>query len=513
MNLDLPANERIPRYLEKFIVLFSSIRVSLRSKILISFFTVIFLLSGINALLALEVLNFNRKYDAIINNITAANSINGYIKPAIDTEMWNIVAGKKEFQEGGQYEIIEQVNNQIESMMANTSSDKSRLKLEVIRRTMNSLTRYVDKMGYQIDQGSLVSENEEVLKDIRSVSAVVEATTQEYMLFEVNQAEQEYQDNKNRFAQLVIVYLILLPCVVAFSFAAAWVISASIYIPIKKLHDVTTTITRNDLQALVTSHNMDEITEMGMSFNIMIGKIRQMLDSKIKEQETLKKAELKALQAQINPHFLYNTLDTILWMAQANKTDKVIDIVQALSNFFRIALSKGEDWITIAQEIEHVRCYLTIQQLRYHDILNFTIDVDEDILSCTILKLTLQPLVENALYHGIKNKRTGGTITVRAKRAGPNQVRLEILDNGVGFTPYKLSRLQESLADESGEITFSESGFGIENVHKRTQLYYGKQYGLNIESKYQEGTRVTVTIPLNVDTHANTNPQLKEEAA
>jgi len=500
MSFEASASEHVPGYLEKFISFSSRIHISLRSKILFSFLVVIILLSATNVVLALEVMSFNRKYDAIITNITTANSINGYIKPAIDTEMWNIVAGKKDFKDGNQYQIIGQVNHQIESMMANASSDKSRLKLEVIRRTVNSLTRYVDKMGRQIDQGSLVSENEKVLMDIRSVSDVIEANTQEYMLFEVNQADQEYKDNKNRFTQLVILYLILLPCVVAFSFAAAWVISASIYIPIKKLQDVTTTITRNDLAALVTSHNVDEITELGMSFNIMIGKIRQLLDAKIKEQEILKKAELKTLQAQINPHFLYNTLDTIVWMAQAKRTDQVIDIVQALSNFFRIALSKGQDWITIDQEIEHIRCYLTIQKLRYHDILDYKIEVDPEILSGTILKLTLQPLVENALYHGIKNKRSGGTITVRASRAGPDQVMLEILDDGVGFTPYKLSKLQASLADDSGEISLTESGFGLENVHKRIQLYYGKQYGLTIHSKYQEGTRVTVTIPLKVDT-------------
>jgi len=507
MNLELQSNEHASKYLEKFIVFFSSIRLSLRSKIMFSFFTVIVLLSAINGILALEVMRFNNKYDAIMTNITTANSINGYIKPAIDTEMWNIVAGKKEFEDGSQYMIIEKVNRQLDSMISNTSSDKSRIKLEVIRRTMNTLTRYVNKMGQQIRQGSRVADNEKVLNDIRGVSKVVETTTQEYLLFEVNQAEQEYIDNKNRFTQLVISYLILLPCVVAFSFAAAWVISASIYIPIKKLHDVTATITRNDLQALVTSQNVDEITELGMSFNIMIGRIRQLLDAKVKEQETLKKAELKALQAQINPHFLYNTLDTIVWMAQANKIDQVIDIVQALSNFFRIALSKGQEWITIDQEIEHIRCYLTIQKLRYHDILEYQIEVDEDILSGTILKLTLQPLVENALYHGIKNKRSGGTISVRAKREGIDQVMLEIIDNGVGFTPYRLSRIQASLADDSSEISISESGFGLENVHKRIQLYYGKQYGLTVQSKYQEGTRVTVTIPLLV----SPEPEAQEE--
>jgi two-component system, sensor histidine kinase YesM len=509
MSIDSEAVPHIPTFMEKFITFFSSIRLSLRSKIIFSFMIVIVLLAATNALLALEVMNFNRKYDAIITNITAANSINGYIKPAIDAEMWDIVAGKKEFQNGSQYKIINQVNSQIENMMVTANTDKSRLKLEVIRRTMNSLTHYVDKMGAQIARGSTVSENEKVLKDIRSVSDVVESNTQEYMLFEVNQADQEYRDNKDRFTNLVILYLILLPCVVAFSFAAAWIISASIYIPIKKLQDVTTTITHNDLQALVTGHNVDEITELGMSFNIMIGRIRQLLDAKIKEQEILKKTELKALQAQINPHFLYNTLDTIVWMAQSNKTEQVVDIVQALSNFFRISLSKGADWITIDQEIEHIRCYLTIQKLRYRDILDYRIEVDPDILSGTILKLTLQPLVENAIYHGIKNKRTGGTITVRAQRVEQNQVMLEISDDGVGFTPYRLSKIQAALLDESSEISLSESGFGLENVHKRIQLYYGKQYGLTIQSKYQEGTRVTVTIPLLI----NTNPQILEQPA
>ena len=218
---------------------------------------------------------------AIINNITTANSINGYIKPAIDTEMWNIVAGKKDFNAGNQYQIINQVNSQIESMMVNTDSDKSRIKLEVIRRTMATLTRYVDKMGEQIASGSRVADNEAVLENIRGVSDVVEESIQDYMLFEVNQAEQRYKENQARFTRLTIFYMILLPLVILFSVAAAWVISASIYIPIKKLHDVTTTITKNDLQSLVTSDNLDEISELGMSFNIMIGRIRELLDSKI----------------------------------------------------------------------------------------------------------------------------------------------------------------------------------------------------------------------------------------
>jgi two-component system, sensor histidine kinase YesM len=239
---------------------------------------------------------------------------------------------------------------------------------------------------------------------------------------------------------------------------------------------------------------VDEITELGMSFNIMIGKIKELLDSKIKEQENLKKAELRALQAQINPHFLYNTLDTIIWMAEAKKTDQVVEIVSALSSFFRISLSKGADWITIGEEVERTRSYLTIQRMRYRDIMDFKIEVDDDVSRNTVLKLILQPLVENALYHGIKNKRQGGTIIVRAKRKGENEVLLEVEDDGIGFTPEKLVQLRSELEDESGDIKL-ENGFGIGNVNKRIRLYYGKQYGLTVRSEYNTGTCVTLVIP------------------
>ncbi len=499
MNIELTSPEPTPKFVGKFIDIFSGINISLRAKILLSFFVVILMLVALVTTMILEVLRFNRSYDAIITNITTANSINGFIKPSIDTEMWRIVAGKISFDDGNQYEIINQVNSQIDSMMANASSDKSRIKLDVIRRTMATLTGYVDKMGEQIKLGSRVAENELVWDNIRGVSEVVEDSVQDYMLFEVQQAELQYAENQTRFNRWIIVYSILLPCIIGFSIAAAWIISTSIYVPIKALQNLTTTITQNDLKALVSQDNVDEITELGMSFNIMVGRIRELLDEKIQEQENLKKAELKALQAQINPHFLYNTLDTIVWMAESNKPDQVIEIVRVLSSFFRIALSKGKDWIPIRQEIEHVQSYLTIQKIRYRDILDYKIDVDDDILDSTILKLTLQPLAENALYHGIKNKRGGGTITIRAHRANQNQVLLEVQDDGVGFTPYKLAQIQATLKEDTGEISGNEGGFGLENVNKRIELYYGKQYGLSVESQYQSGTRVTVTIPLQND--------------
>ncbi len=492
-------SETAPKHLGSIINYFAGIHLPIRTKILLAFLIVILMMSTINATLIIQVLKFNRQFDAIISNIITANSINGYINPAIDTEMWNIVAGKIEFEEGKQYEIIDEVDTKIIWMMKNASSDKSRIKLEVIRRTMDTLAYYVDMMGARIDHGSRVVENEQVLENIRGVSDLVDDLIQEYILFEVNQAELNYEETQRNFTNWAITYIILLLCVFGFSVAAAWVISESVYVPIKKLHDVTTTITEQDLQALVTSDNVDEITELGMSFNIMIGKIRELLDSKIKEQENLQKAEFRTLQAQINPHFLYNTLDTIIWLAESKKTGQVIEIVRALSQFFRITLSKGRDWITIREEIERTRSYLTIQKMRYRDILDYRIEVDEDILDGTILKLTLQPLVENALYHGIKNKRSGGTIIVRAGRANVDEVLLEVEDDGVGFTSYKLGQIQARLNNDTGEINLQESGFGLENVSKRIRLYYGQKYGLTIRSEYQRGTKVTLVIPFKKD--------------
>ena len=482
------------RMIRRMAAAIAALNFSIRVKILISLGIVILMLASTNALLMWQMMSYSRGYDAIINNIMTANSINGYIKPAIDTEMWNIVAGKTEFVDGRQYDIIADVDDKLRWMSEHAASDDARIQVEIIKRTMKTLTHYVDIMGAQMAQGSRVAENEAVLENIRGVSAVVEEVVQEYVLFEVNQAARQYEIMHAGLARWEVFYVVLLVAAVGFAFAAAWAISRSIYIPIKRLHDVTSTITKDDLKVLVTRENADEITELGLSFNIMIGRIRELLDSQMKEQESLKKAELRALQAQINPHFLYNTLDTIIWMAETQQTDQVVQLVSALSNFFRISLSKGRDWISVGEEIERTRSYLTIQKMRYRDILDFRIDADPAVTSNTILKLILQPLVENALYHGIKNKRNGGIISVRASQNDDGEIVLEVEDNGVGMTPDKLERVRAQINEDSEEIRL-ETGFGIDNVNKRIRLYYGRQYGLSIASEDGVGTCVTLVIP------------------
>jgi two-component system, sensor histidine kinase YesM len=499
ISVEVSSTSKSPlKYLGRLADFMAGVNVSIRMKILVSLCVVIFLMGTTNVVSMLQVLNYSRQYDAIITNITTANSISGSIKPDIDNEMWKIVSGKIKFSEGKQYEIIDNVNTKVYWMMDHTDSPRARVKLDLILRTLQSLEGYVDLMGEKIAHNSTAAENEAVLENIRFATSVLEEVVQNYVLYEVQRTNGQYQVMRESFNRWQIFSVILIFSAVVFSVVAAWSLSKSIYAPIKKLHDVTTTITKNDLQALMTSDNVDEITELGMSFNIMIGKIKELLDSKIQEQENLKKAELRALQAQINPHFLYNTLDTIIWMAESKKTDQVVKIVSALSKFFRISLSKGMDWITIGEEVERIRSYLTIQKIRYRDILDFKIEVDKDVAENTILKLILQPLVENALYHGIKNKRKGGTISVRARMKGEGEVLLEVEDDGIGFTSEKLNQLRAELEDDTGAIKL-ESGFGLDNVNKRIRLYYGKPYGLSVQSEYATGTCVTLVIPAKME--------------
>lgn len=479
----------------------AGVHVSIRAKILIAMVVVIVLMGASNAFLVVQVMNYSRQYDAIINNVTTANSISGNIKTDIDTEMWKIVAGKIDFEDGRQYVILSDVDAKLAQATANTDSPRAKIKLEGIRRTIKTLTEYVDQMGLQIRNHSTATENEQLLEKIRFATSVVQEVAQDYALFEVYRTEGQYQTMREAVARWETFSVGLMATAVLFSLVATWYLSRSIYTPIKKLHDVTTTLTKNDLQALVTHENADEITELGLSFNIMIGKIRELLAAKMKEQEELKKAELKALQAQINPHFLYNTLDTIIWMAEANRKDQVVELVSALSQFFRISLSKGRDWITIADEVEQTRSYLTIQKMRYQKILDFRIDLDDAAAAHTILKLTLQPLVENALYHGIKHRRGGGTIWVRARLKNASEIQIDVEDDGIGFTPEKLAQVRAELANDDGASPL-DSGFGIGNVHRRLKLYYGPQYGLVIHSAYQSGTRVTLTIPAQIQVDA-----------
>lgn len=274
---------------------------------------------------------------------------------------------------------------------------------------------------------------------------------------------------------------------------AAFFFTASIAKPLSKLRSLMKKAEEGDLSVRFNSKYNDEIGQLGNSFNTMIKEISNLVDMVYTEQKRKREAELKTLQAQIKPHFLYNTLYTIQWMAGEHGAQEVVRIVGALANLFRIGLSKGKEMIPVHEELEHVRSYLMIQKARYEDKLKYEINYEEDILNYRVLKLILQPLVENAIYHGINAKRGGGTIKITA-RIDKEKLYFSVADDGIGMTAEKLAELRKSLDNQHGEA--ARTGFGIFNVNERIRLSFGSEYGLLYTSVDQEGTKVEVWHPI-----------------
>lgn len=284
----------------------------------------------------------------------------------------------------------------------------------------------------------------------------------------------------------ILVAFILLSAAVILSA----IISAGITRPIKRLKDSMKEVEKGRFDnASLEVVSGDEIGSLYKSFNIMTAEIQKLMEENIYEQKQKRKSELKALQSQINPHFLYNTLDAIIWMAEGNKTKEVVLMTSSLARLLRQSISNENEVLTIEQEIAYIKSYLTIQKMRYKDKLEFEIDVDRDIYPNEIVKLVLQPLVENAIYHGIKFKDTMCLLRVRGYSVG-NNIIIKIIDNGVGMTQEVLLHI----FDEH-KINYKSNGVGVYNVQMRLQLYYGRNFGVSYESVLGEGTTATITIP------------------
>jgi len=270
--------------------------------------------------------------------------------------------------------------------------------------------------------------------------------------------------------------------------------SSSIAKPIKSLIGLMKKVETGDFTGKFQVKYRDEIGMLGKSYNLMLEEIQRLMNTVLEEQRELNMAQVKILQEQINPHFLYNTLDSINWLSRMGRNDEVVVIVNAFTKLMRIALSKGKDVITVQEEAEHVQSYLTIQKIRYKKKLAFEMEIPEEICEYVTLKLILQPIVENAIYHGIKAKKAGGEIFVSGYEQQDCLV-FTVKDTGIGFDESALAGLNENLQKPFGTAWTGMDTFGIKNVSDRIKVFFGYQYGLRYESVLGEGTTVYITIP------------------
>ena len=290
---------------------------------------------------------------------------------------------------------------------------------------------------------------------------------------------------KFRFFVLFVadLFLFLLAMINAF-------ISDKISNPIKRLDGSVREIESGNLDVEIVPSGSYEVEHLGKSIKNMLGRIKVLMSDLVAEHNAKRKSEFDTLQSQINPHFLYNTLDIIVWMIENENSDKAVNIVTALAKFFRISLSKGKNIITVKDEVEHVRNYLMIQNMRFKNRFEYSIDVDEKVLSYSSLKLMLQPLVENAIYHGMEFMDGDGEIDVKVFKED-DSLYFTITDNGLGMS----EDMVETLLSKDFVPSKKGSGIGVKNVNERIKLYFGSEYGLKVESEPDEGTKITIHLP------------------
>ncbi|MDO4601629.1 MAG: sensor histidine kinase [Eubacteriales bacterium] len=290
--------------------------------------------------------------------------------------------------------------------------------------------------------------------------------------------------SRTRTMAVMIIIVAILVMIFANQFVAVRVAK-----PLRSLEDSLTGI-GIDREPQIYIGGPPEIQHLGETIRSMVEQLRQLTDDIVKEQEEKRKSELDALQSQINPHFLYNTLDSIMWMIEAEKYDDAISMVQALSRLFRISLSKGKNIITVGEELQHAKNYLDIQKYRYKNKFTSYFEIEEGIEKYKTIKLIIQPLIENAIYYGMEYMDGDGEIYVRAYTK-EKDLFIEVEDNGLGMQKEQV----ESLLTDGTRIRSKGSGIGIRNVHQRIQLYFGTEYGLEILSEPDEGTMVRIHLP------------------
>jgi two-component system sensor histidine kinase YesM len=389
---------------------------------------------------------FCRSYDAIVQNLTRANEYNIEFKNDFDAVVYQMVARSLTKDEVASVTgmkspdiLIDDAEQAFEKLKLTTNSVHAKDRISSITKLLETLRRRMDDINGSIDLEDSYDENMERLdSDIRILTGLIQERIIEYIYYESESMEEIRQQMESQRVKVMNVTVASVIIVLVYASVFYILISRTITNPVADL-------------------------------------------------------ELRLLQAQINPHFLYNTLDNIVWLSEDGRTREVEDMVTSLSQFFRTTLAGGEDFIKIADEVSHIEAYLHIQHQRYRDILTYDIEIPESIMNCRIIKLTLQPVVENALYHGIKNKRGGGKISLHAADEG-NQIRLTVEDNGIGMDEKTLEHVR-ALIDGKVKPSEDNTGFGIANVSERMRLNYGPRYGMSIESEYGVGTKVDIIIP------------------
>lgn len=465
-----------------------SVRSRLRGLIFTFALLAFLILAAASSLLA----RYNSRYKGLLYNVTTASEFNQDFKSSIDLKMYYYVIDSQ-YSEGLPLDEVHAAQQLARELLSTTTEKDSRTAISSVL----SLCQNLEEKITQLQSTDSYDERQRQLENnIYVLTSLIQEYMYNYLYFEAARLH-ALQTQIDR--QLVMDFMLIAAAtglLVLFLTWRALRLGRSITGPIAALCARVEGIGSGDLEEREPIRAEEyELRTLSEGFEQMVGRLNRQIQETAHNQECLRRTELALIQAQVNPHFLYNTMDTIIWLIEAEKTEEAVEMVSNLSAFFRHSLSRGQDIITLREEEEHVCSYLQIQQARYKDIMRYTVNIAPELRSAMIPKLTLQPLVENALYHGVKLKRGLGHIYVTGRGEG-DEILLQVTDDGVGIPPEWLAQLTRSI--EQGERV----GFGLSTVHERVQLFFGPSYGLSISSQPGAGTTISIRIPWRKETTA-----------
>lgn len=432
---------------------------------------------------------YTGQYNKLSENLAVSSEFNLRFKDDLDLEMYYIAIGSKESSD--LEDVLEQVEDAQEIMQKlrrNTYNNNG-------VKSLNSLDSYLENLRQRMLQLVEIKEYDKRIEfmdsNIRIITGLIMQEMQNYIYNESMYLVQVEKSLTHRVKLLISGMAVLLIATLGILMRRSFRLTDGIIHPVNIMLDKVKKVGRGKFDMIPIEAEIEEIEELDEGINKMARKISALLENVRQEKEMQHLTELQLIQAQVNPHFLYNTLDTIVWLIEGGMTDDAVEMISSLSIFFRTSLSKGNDIIPLSEEERHTLSYLEIQQYRYRDILEFEINIPKELSGIPVPKLSIQPLAENALYHGIKNRRGKGKILIEG-REEEDALVLTVSDNGQGMTPERLHEVQEAI--RTGE----RAGFGLAAVAERIALYYGPGYGMKIFSEEGKGTTVEIRLGKNI---------------
>ncbi len=438
--------------------------------------------------LAVLGIGYAFRYNAILNNVTTASNFNQDFKDNVDLKMYYYVIDSQ-YSEGLPIDEVYSAKTIAQKLIDTTTRKDS---LRAISSVLNLCHNLEEKMQQIAETQEYDSRVDQLEKNIYILTDLIQKFMYTYLYYEAVHLNDLQSTMIRNVVALMSVVGVLVLILLYLLLNNSKKLTKKIVDPIDRICERLEAIGKGSLLVCEPiKADVEEIQILSDGIESMVGRLKWQIDKNAEQEKQRRRTEFALLQAQINPHFLYNTLDTIIWLIESGEINGSVKMVASLSNYFRFSLSSGKDVITIAEEKQHVRSYLEIQQMRYRDMMEYEIEIPDDLKNYVLPKLTLQPLVENALYHGIKNRRCKGLIRVSG-RAEDEHVVFVVKDDGVGMSEERLNELCSSLTDNKRE------GFGLRAVHQRIQILFGSEYGLSLESVPDGGTKITVKIPMQV---------------